>query len=296
MSESPAISAPIAVREPGKVWLALASLYLIWGSTYLAIRVALESFPPLQLAGFRFLLAGLVLLLWQRLRGTPLPDARGWGASAVIGFLLIGANTLVTVAEQWVSSGLSAVAIGSVPLWVGILSGLFGSWPARRDWLALGVGFCGVLLLNLGGDLRGQPLGAGLLILSTLCWSLGSLLKPRLPMPAGLSGTGALMLCGGAADLLLAALTHEPLARAPSGRALFALAWLTVLGSIVAYSAFAWLLSHVRPTLATSYAYVNPVVALALGALLLAEPITGLSLAAMALILLGVGLLTRGKT
>jgi len=295
VTESSAVL-PTVARPNGQVWLALGSLYFIWGSTYLAIRFALETFPPLQLAGYRFVLAGLALLVWQRVRGAPFPTAREWGASAVVGLLLIGGNTLVTVAEQWVSSGLTAVAIGSVPLWVGLLSGFFGRWPTRSEWLALSVGFAGVLLLNLGGELRGQPLGAAMLLLSALIWALGSILSHRLPKPPGLSGTGALMLCGGIADLILAAALHEPLARAPSGSALFAFAWLVILGSIVAYSAFTWLLSQVRPTLATSYAYVNPAVALALGALILNEPVSITALFAMGLILLGVALLARAKT
>jgi drug/metabolite transporter (DMT)-like permease len=286
----------IAGTKQTRIWLALGALYLIWGSTYLAIRVALEAFPPLQLAGFRFVIAGGVLLGWQRLRGAPFPTLLQWRSGLIIGVLLIGGNTLVTAAEQWVSSGLSAVAIGSVPLWVGLLSGLFGRWPARNEWLALGVGFAGVMLLNLGGELRGQPLGAALLLLSALVWSLGSILSGRLAKASGLSGTGALMLCGGVLDLLIAWIIKEPRPHDVTFRAVFSFFWLVVAGSIVAFSTFTWLLSKVRPTLATSYAYVNPVVAVGLGALILNEPITGTSLVAMALILVGVGLLARAKT
>lgn len=287
---------PIVGTKQSQIWLALGALYLIWGSTYLAIRVALEAFPPLQLAGVRFVIAGGALLGWQHLRGARFPTLREWRSSLIIGVLLIGGNTLVTAAEQWVSSGLTAVAIGSVPLWVGLLSGLFGRWPARNEWLALGVGFAGVMLLNLGGELRGQPLGAALLLLSALVWSLGSILSGRLPKASGLSGTGALMLCGGVLDLLIALIIKESRPHDVTFRAVFSFFWLVIPGSIVAFSTFTWLLGKVRPTLATSYAYVNPVVAVGLGALILNEPITGTSLGAMALILLGVGLLARAKT
>ncbi len=295
MTESRAETPSIAAPSQSRVWLALGSLYWIWGSTYLAIRVALDGFPPLTLAALRFLIAGVLLLAWQRLRGAPMPTRQQWGASAIVGALLVGANTLVTIAELSVSSGLTAVAVGSVPLWIGVVSGLFGKWPARSEWLGLAVGFCGVALLNLGSGMRGAPLGAAMLLLSPLCWAFGSILSHRLRMPEGLTGTGALMLCGGLMDVVLAVVRGEHLTQAPSGRALIGLAWLVFAGSVVGYSAYTFLITRIRPTLATSYAYVNPVVAMALGALFLHEPISASALVAMGFILSGVALLARAK-
>lgn len=279
----------------GPVLLALGTLYLVWGSTYLAIRVALEAFPPLLMAAVRFVLAGLLLLGWTRLRGQPWPSRPQWAASAKAGVLMVAANALVTVAEQTVSSGMAAVVVSSVPLWVALAFGLFGRWPARGEWVGLLVGLAGVVVLNLGGELRASPLGAALLVLSTWSWALGSAWGRSLPLPKGMQGSGAQMLCGGLV-LLAVSLAHgDRLAGVPAARPLAAFVFLLVAGSLVGFSTYVWLLERVRPSLAASYAYVNPIVAVGLGALLLAEPVSPGALVALALILAGVGILATQR-
>ncbi len=278
----------IASERQPRVWAALAAIYLIWGSTFLAIRVGLEGFPPILLAGVRFTLAGSALFVALRARGDRLPQAREWRSSLLIGALLCGANALLVVAEQAVSSGLAAVAIGSVPLWAAVFAGLFGRWPVRREWVGLAIGFGSVVLLNAGADLRASPLVALALLGSAVAWALGSIWSRRLRLPHGLMSAAAQMLCGGALLLLLALLRGERLADVPSPRAFGAVLYLAALGSIVGYSAYAFLLRSVRPSLATSYAYVNPPIAVALGALLAGERVGTATLGALALVLTGV--------
>jgi len=277
-------------ERPWGVAVALFALYFIWGSTYLGIRFALDGFPPLLMSGARFVVAGSVLYLLLRARGAPRPAAREWGASALVGTLLVCGNALVVVAEQWVSSGVAAVAIASMPIWAVIIAGLWGRWPAKLEWVGLAVGMCGVLLLQGRGDLRASPAGAMALLFSTLSWALGSMWSKRLPLPRGPIASACEMLCGGAAILVPAVVRGERFVAVPGPRALLSFAYLVVFGSMVAYSAYAYLLRTVKPSLATSYAYVNPVVAVGLGALLGGESFASASIGALALILAGVAI------
>jgi drug/metabolite transporter (DMT)-like permease len=273
----------------GKVVAALSALYVIWGSTYLAIRLALPAFPPLLMSGSRFVLAGAVLYAVARARGAPRPAPRQLGAAALVGAFLVGANAMVSVAEQWVSSSLAAVLIASVPLWVVLAAGLWREWPTRSEWLGVAVGLAGVAVLQGGGELRASPGGAALLVLSTWSWALGSMWSRRLPMPPGLVAPAMEMLCGGG-PLLAASLLRGDRPDLSAGTGPIA-AWLflVIFGSLVAFTAYAWLLPRVRPALATSYAYVNPAVAVGLGALW-GEPVGARSLGALSLILGGVAL------
>jgi len=289
--EATTTTAAVAKAErPWGVAIALFALYFIWGSTYLGIRFALDGFPPLLMSGARFVVAGSVLYLLLRTRGAPRPTTREWGASALVGTLLVCGNALVVIAEQWVSSGVAAVAIASMPIWAVIIAGLWGRWPARLEWVGLAVGMCGVLLLQGRGDLRASPAGALALLFSTLSWALGSMWSKRLPLPRGPIASACEMLCGGAVILVAAAVRGERFAAVPGTRALVSFAYLVVFGSMVAYSAYAYLLRTVKPSLATSYAYVNPVVAVGLGALLGGESFASASIGALALILAGVGI------
>jgi drug/metabolite transporter (DMT)-like permease len=277
--------------ERSRILLALGSLYLIWGSTFLAIRIALDGFPPLLLAGMRFTIAGLLTYGWVRWRGSPAPTRTEWRSSLIVGTLLVSGNACVVIAEQWVSSGVAAVAIASVPLWVALVAGLFGRWPSRGEWVGLGIGLAGVAVLQTGGDMRANPAGAIVLTVSCASWALGSIYSRRLPMPKGLMASGAQMLAGGVVILALALLHGERIAAVPSARSVLALGWLIAAGSVVAYSAYQFLLSRVRPTLAASYAYVNPVVAVGLGAALAGESVAPRAVGALALILSGVAML-----
>lgn len=278
-----------------KVALALAVLYIVWGSTYGAMRIALGGFPPLLMAGVRFATAGAALYVALRLRGAPPPTPRQWAHSLLVGVLLLACgNGGVAVAEQWVASGLAAVVISSVPLWSALFSGLFGRWPARREGIGLAIGAGGVLFLNLGGDMRGQPMGAIVLLGAAASWALGSVWSTRLSLPSGAMASASQMLAGGGV-LLVASIAHgdrPTLAPAP----LLAMAYLIVFGSLIAYSAYGFLLRTVSPALATSYAFVNPVVAVLLGVGVGHEHMDPLAILAMAVILGGVALVIAKPT
>ena len=276
------------------VGLALFSLYVIWGSTYLAMRVAMEGFPPFRMAALRFLVAGVVMLVVARLRGEPLPSARQWRNALAIGTLLLaGGNGGVAIAEQTVSSGLAALMVSAMPLWMALFAGLWGRWPATKDWVALVLGFGGIILLNLGSELRGSPGGVGVLMFATAAWAFGSLWSRRLDLPKGMMAAGAEMFTAGWVLVGLSLLRGEQLPAVIPARAIWALAYLVVFGSLVAYTAYLFLLSRVPVTVASSYAYVNPVVALVLGAALAGERLPPALLISLPLILTAVALVLR---
>jgi drug/metabolite transporter (DMT)-like permease len=281
-----------AARRRALIVLALLTVYLVWGSTYLAIKLALESFPPFAMAALRFLAAGALLYTGLRLTGTAAPTPRQWRNAAVTGTLLLaGGNGLVCYAELTVSSSLAAVAVASMPLFAAVFAGLYGKWPHRWDWLGIAIGFTGVILLNLGGDMRASPAGAIALLFAPWCWAFGSVWSRRQDMPSPWMSTAAQMLAGGVALTVIAFLAGEQLPEAPSLRASGALAYLALFGSIAAFTAYIYLLDSVRPALATSYAYVNPPIAVVFGVWLGGESIAGSDVAAMIVILLGVGII-----
>lgn len=276
--------------------LALFALYIIWGSTYLGIRYALESYPPFLLAGIRFLVAGVLLFGFLRLRGTAAPTALQWRNAAVTGVLLLGfGNGLVCFAEQSVSSGVAAVAVASVPLFAALFSGMYGQWPSGREALGLVIGFAGVVVLNLGSSLSGSRLGAIVLIVAAASWAFGSIWSKRQDMPAGPMNTAAQMLCASVALLLVGFGTGEHLPAHPTLRATLAVGYLVLFGSLIAFSAYLYVLEHARPAMATSYAYVNPPVAVLFGVLFAGEHVGAYDLAGMAVILVGVATITLFK-
>jgi len=271
------------------VLFALLTVYIVWGSTYYGIRVAIETIPPLGMLAVRFLVAGALMYGFLRWRGLPAPTPRQWRSSTFIGTLLLGGGTgLVTLAERDVSSSVAAMVIAVSPLFASLFARIWGERTSGREWIGIGIGLLGILLLNLG-DLRATPLGALLLILAPLCWTFGSMWGRQLDLPKGLMGSAAEMLTGGAVLLILSVLAREQW-QTPSQASLWALVYLTFFGSMLAYSAYTYLLHHVRPAVATSYAYVNPVVAVALGVGLGGEHLTKLGWAALAVILAGVAL------
>ncbi len=285
-------------NKPFTVIVALISLYILWGATYLGMRVALQGFPPFLLAGIRFVIAGVVMFIFLWARGASMPTLKQWLGSALIGtLLLLGGNGSVTFAEQWVASGLAAVAIGAVPLWAALFAGLFGRWPKRREWYGLIVGFAGLILLNVSHGLSASnQLGTLVLLIAPICWAFGSILSQHLTLPKGAMGSAAELLCGGAVLLLVGFGSGERITHIPAAPALWAMLFLIVGGSLVAFTAYGYLLSHVRPALATSYAYVNPVVAIGLGVLFASEKITLPAILATLVILSGVVLVTLGRT
>ncbi len=285
------------------VWVALAIVYVGWGSTYLGIRVMVETIPPLLGAGLRFLIAGLLLLAWLRVRRGPAPLAvarRDLPAIVLVGcLLLVGGNGLVTVAERDVPSGLAALVVASVPLWlVGFRLLLRETVPARQ-LAGLTLGFGGVAILLLPGSRPEGATTAGLLliVLASALWAVGTLTSARLAMPADAFGVGALELCAAGAVLLaLSAATEDLGAFDPgtvSGRSLAGLLYLIGPGSIVTFSAYVWLLGEAPVSLVSTYAFVNPVVAVALGALLLDEAVTASVLAGAAVIVAAVWIVVR---
>nr|BBH89526.1 drug/metabolite exporter YedA [Thermosporothrix sp. COM3] len=285
-----------AKQERLLIGLSLLTLFVIWGSTYLGMRIAIETFPPFLMAGIRFVAAGAILYLILRVRGAPAPTLKQWGGAAIIGFfLLVGSNGLVSYAQQWVASGISAIALAAVPLYTALMMGVLGRWPTRLEWVGLAIGFCGVVLLNLQKGIWVNPQGAIALLLAPLSWSLGSVLSTRITLASGLMASAMQMLLGGLEQLVVGVSLGERLTSWPTWRSLTALIYLILFGSLVAYCAYGYLLRKVRPALATSYAYVNPVVALILGVGLANESFTLMSAGAMVVILLGVALVSLRK-
>jgi drug/metabolite transporter (DMT)-like permease len=277
--------------------LSLLGVYLIWGSTYLAIRIALEGFPPFLMAAIRFPLAGGLLFVLLRARGLPAPTPRQWLNCFITGSLLLGVgNGLVCFAEQSVASGLAAVAVAGVALFIAIFAGLYGQWPSRVEWAGLAIGFIGVVVLNFGGELRASPVGAIALVLATVGWAFGSVWSKHRDMPNPLMSAAAQMLGGSITLALIALLRGEHLTAMPGTNAVLAMLYLIVFGSVLGFSAYIYLLHHTRPALAASYAYVNPPVAVLLGVLLGGESVTTLDIAGMIIILAGVASITLAKT
>lgn len=284
-----------AARGEWRVLLALASVYLIWGSTYYGMALALGTFSPFWLGSVRFLSAGGLFYGFLRLRGERAPSLREWGAAAVTGVLLLaGGNGLVAVGQQWVSSSLAAVVVASMPLWMAVFLRLGGQRLGTLEKLGLAVGFVGVGLLHFGGELHVGDGPAWVIGLAPICWAVGSLLSRRLPLPKGPIASAAQMLAGGVAMTLIALLRAEPL-HAPTLRSGAAAAYLVVFGSIVGFSAYGYLLRTTRPSIATSYAYVNPVIAIGIGVALGGERPGLATWVASAVILTGVLLITRSK-
>ena len=279
-------------RERLALLAALLSVYVIWGSTYLGIRIALEGLPPFLMAGSRFVVAGAVLFAVLWLRGAPAPSPRQWGNAALVGgLLLVGGNGGVVVAEQTVASGLAALGVATVALWAALFAGLWGHWPGRLEWSGLVVGFAGVALLNVGGGLRASPVGAVALFVGPVSWALGSMWSRRLDLPSGLMASAAEMVAGGLMLLAVSRAAGEKTPGTIAARPLLAVLYLIVFGSWIGFSAYLYLLRHARPAIATSYAYVNPIVALALGVVLAGERIEASEWAATPVILAGVALL-----
>lgn len=274
------------------VVIALLTVYLVWGSTYLAIKVALESYPPFGMASVRFAFAGALLYAWLRMRGAPSPSAAQWRNCAVTGTLLLGAgNGLVCFAETSVSSSLAAVAVASMPLFAAVFAGLYGKWPRRWDFVGLAIGFGGVILLNLGGEMQASRAGAIALVGAPLAWAFGSVWSRHQDMPGAWMSTAAQMLTGAIALGVVTLAIGEDFPAAPTARATGALVYLAIFGSIAAFTAYVYLLNTVRPALATSYAYVNPPVAVLLGVWLGGESFGAIEAVAMAVILAGVAII-----
>lgn len=299
------------LRQCARLALAFAVVYVIWGSTYLAIRIAIETIPPFVMAGSRFLLAGAIMYLWTAARGAPRPTRVHWRSALIVGgLLLFGGNGSVTWAEQEAPSGLAALVVATIPIWMVILDAVRpgGARPGRHTVIGVIIGFLGIGLLfgpSSSGVSEGiRPISLAVLMFAPFSWAIGSLYSRGATWPRSpLQGIAMQMLCGGA--LLLAAATvtgqwadFEPASVSPAS--LVSYLYLVVFGSIIAYTAYIWLLTASTPAKVSTYAYVNPVIAVFLGWAIADEPVTPSMLAAMAIILFSVtlisGALGRRKT
>jgi drug/metabolite transporter (DMT)-like permease len=290
-----------------RLGLALGTIYLVWGSTYLAIRVAVRTMPPFLMASVRFLVAGAVLYAWAARRGEAKGDRIGWpqwrAATVVGGLLLLGGNGSVVWAEQRVPSGITALIIATIPIWFALIAAAFGE---RRQWsrtvAGLALGLAGTALLVRAGGARGgsvDAVGVVVLVFAAIAWALGSVVSPHLPLPRRpLVATAMEMLAGGALLGILGLATGEGGHIDWSGisfTSVMALAYLIVFGSLVAFSAYVWLLQNASTSVVSTYAYVNPVIAVLLGWWLLHERVTGLTLLAAAVIVSAVALIVLGQ-
>ena len=286
------------------IWTGLIAIYIVWGSTYLAILFVVETMPPFLAAGFRFLIAGAVLYAFRRLRGDQAPRKVEWRSAAIVGlFLLVGGNGGVMWAEQRVPSGIAALMIASVPLWIALLDSLRPGGHRPNKWVIVGVlaGFAGILVLIGPAQLIGiegeiDLLGALALLLAAFFWAMGSLYNRGAQLPASpLLGTGMEMLAGSLGLLLLGSMTGEwsqlNLASIPI-RSWLGFAYLVVFGSWVGFASYIWLLRVAPTMLVSTYAYVNPLVAILLGSLLAGEELTARVLLAAVFILGSVVLIT----
>ena len=286
--------------------LAFAAVYIIWGTTYLGIRVAVQTIPPFLMAGIRFTTAGLIIFIFLRLRGRPIPQRRHWLPAIIVGTLLLaGGSGMLSWAEKEVPSGIAALVVATVPLWFALFDWLFfhHQRPGKRVIAGLLIGFIGIILLigpeQFIGPARFSWLSLLLLILSPIIWSAGSLYSRQADLPPDTFMSTALqMLAAGVVmfgtGLLTGEVSQVDMATiAPAS--ILSLLYLIFFGSIIAYSAYVWLIKNVQATKVATYAYVNPVIAVFLGWFILDEKITPLMIAAVVIILLAVILIT-GKS
>jgi drug/metabolite transporter (DMT)-like permease len=288
------------VSRRAKVWIALWTVYIIWGSTYLGIELAGETMPGLFAAGVRFTLAGLLMLgfiAWRRGARALRATRAELLAAAVVGLLLPGANSLLFITEQEVPIGLTSLIIASIPLWVLLLQLAARERPDLVSSLGLIVGFGGIVLLVKPGAGSGSLGYLLLTVAAAFMWALGSFLAPRIPVPRdALVATGYEMLAGGLVLLVVGLVAYNPSELDPatwSARSLFGLVYLITFGSIVGYSAYSWLLANAPLGQVSTYAYVNPVVAIALGVIVLDESLTLRIVVGALLILVSVAIVLR---
>jgi drug/metabolite transporter (DMT)-like permease len=288
----------LAARMPGTslsplIVACLAATWLVWGSTYLAIKFALVSLPPFFQMGTRFLVAGAVLLAWMKLaRGAAMPTRAQWRHALIVGTLMLGGGMGGTAfAEQTVGSGLVVAFIAVVPLMIALVNLGFGVVPRKLEGAGIGVGLLGVLLLTQGSGFQASPAGLAAISIACVAWSVGSVLSQRkFPLAPGAVGFASEMLCGGAVLMVLSLFTGET-PRAPTVQALAAWLYLVVFGSLIAFNAYMVLLARASAGLASSYTFVNPVIAMLLGVGIAGETVTPFEWGSVAVVLAGVVLL-----
>ncbi len=285
-SAAPAALSPLVLA-------CLAATWLVWGSTYLAIKYALLSFPPFFQMGSRFLVAGVLLLGWMRWRGAPMPSLLQWRNALLVGTLMLGGGMGGTAyAEVSVGSGLVVAFIAVVPMMIALVNLAFGIKPGRQEVAGIVVGLVGVLMLTQGAGFQASPTGLAAIAIACITWSIGSVLSQRtFPLAPGAMGFASEMICGGVVMLGLAWLNGEQPQWPPQGASVAAWAYLVVFGSLIAFNAYMVLLQHASAGLASSYTFVNPVIAMLLGVAIGGEHVTGFEWAAVGVVLAGVVLL-----
>ena len=290
-----------------RIWSALIAVYICWGSTYLAIRFAVETMPPFLMAATRFLTAGAILFIWRRASGDQRPTKLEWRSAAIVGaFLLLLSNGAVVWAEQRVLSSITALVVSTSPLWMVLIDAVRpgGRRPSWKTVAGVLVGFSGILLLvgplELAGNRQAiDPLGLAALLMAAFFWAVGSLYNRGARLPASpLLGTGMEMLAGGMGLLLLGTLTGEwgqLHLSAITARSLWSLAYLIVFGALVGFAAYTWLLRVAPTPLVSTYAYVNPLIAVFIGHLLAQEPLNARILLSALVIIGAVALINTSR-
>jgi drug/metabolite transporter (DMT)-like permease len=260
-----------------KIWFALLALYIVWGSTYLGIKVAIETIPPFFQASIRFLISGLILVIWQRSAGQEMPTRKQWVSTGIVGtLLLLGGNGLVSWAEQFIPSGIAALIIGSVPMFLVVAEAIRpnGVKPTWRAIVGLLIGFVGIFILVGPAEISGSEthlntFGVIALLSACLLWSIGSIYSKTADLPkSSLMNTGAQMLMGSVSLFIVSGLSGELTGwdvTAVSSRSLYGLLYLILAGSLIGFASYGWLLQNAPISLVATYAYVNPIVAVLLG-------------------------------
>jgi len=290
-----------------RIWTALITVYIVWGSTYLAIRFAVETMPPFIMAAIRFLVAGSILYIWRRLAGDATPRRIEWRSAAIVGLLLlVGGNGNVVWAEQHVASGIAALIVGSAPLWMVAIDALRpgGRQASLQTWAGVIIGFIGILILispwkMVGSAEQMEPYGLLALLFGAFLWATGSLYSRNATLPASpLLGTGMEMLAGGAGFIILATIAGEwsqfDIASV-SARSLWGLAYLIVFGALVGFAAYTWLLRNAPTPLVATYAYVNPLIAIFMGSIFATEPLTPRILISALIVVSSVALINTSR-
>lgn len=276
-------------RKNAMIAVALLTVYLVWGGTYLALDAALRVFPPLLLTGLRFAIAGGLLMAFGKARGDAIPTRREWLNAAILGTGMLGGTyALGSFAQQYISSSLAAILYTTEPISVVIFSMFVGHKTTRFEWIAIGTATLGIALLNLDGQLNAEPVGVALLLLSSANWGAWSVFGRRIRQPAGMTGYGAQMLGASASMLALSGLMGEPIPATVSADGVLALVFLAIFGVMFAQVAYAWLVKNTRPAVASSYAYVNPIVAVGLGVAFAGDALTPITLLSLGIVLIGV--------
>ena len=269
----------------------LAAVYIVWGTTYLAIKIGLEEVGPFFLLGTRLIVAGGAFLLVLKAFGVSLPTRQQWVSAGVLGFLMLVVGIgCVSVAEQWVSSGAAVALISIQPLGTALWAVAFGRTPRALEWVAIVIGVIGTLVMIFGQDFQASPLGTALILVGVASWTLAANLAGRLDVPAGGMGFAAEMLVAGVVSMIVSAALGEQWHLPQTARVWGAWAYLVVFGSLIAFSAYRYLVDRVSPTLAATYAYVNPPVALFVGWWLGSEHFSTNTFIGLPIVLIAVGL------